>query len=1196
MAMKKIVSLFKQRWLVSLLGLIALAIFVWFAGPFVAFAGRAPLASEVARLVLILVLVLAWGLNNLRKQMQAKRADTQIAAGLVESAPAASGAAEQSAAEVAALKARFEEALEILKKRSGQRGKRSLYELPWYIIVGPPGSGKTTALVNSGLEFPLAEKFGRTAVRGVGGTRDCDWWFTNEAVLLDTAGRYTTQDSDAQVDRAAWEGFLGLLKKHRRRRPINGVIVATSIADLMAQTEAERRLHVSAVKQRLSELRQHLGIRFPVYMVFTKCDLVAGFTEFFDDLGRDERAQVWGVTFPFETGEAGVVQTYGSEFDDLMERLNGRLLWRLHQERDPRRRGLIFGFPHQVSSLKTLVDGFLREIFLPNRFEEPHILRGVYFSSGTQEGTPIDRLMASVATTFGLDRQVLPSQIGRGRSYFITSLFKRVIFPEADLVGVNRRFERQRTWLQRGAYVGSVGLTAAAALAWSTSYTANRSYLTDVQGRLTEYEKDVAGTPPAQHDFAGVLSRLDSADKVVKTATRNDESVPWHMRFWLYQGDGLGDAARDAFLRELNAVLRPAVASRVKEQLQSAAGNPDLQYEALKVYLMLGRPERLDRQWVRLWMHEDWKGSRMLSAAQRDRLEGYLTTLLDAGMDAVPLDKALVDRARASLKQVPLAQSVYARLKREALATDQLPFRFSDAVGPEGARVFARKSGQPLDTVIPGFFTYRGYLEVFRVQSAELAGRVRQESWVLGLDQDQLSKSELEELDKGLEELYMADYVRAWDNLLNDLELRPFVNVQQGMEMLNILSGPSSPLRGLLQAVERNTSLTRAPPSVEGAMEKAIGKAAAKSRLGRLLPANPPAKAPGAAVERHFAPLNALVKAEGGAPQPIDRICGLLAGLYAYLNGLADQSAPPDPQRIASSDASQNLQAEAVREPEPVKSWLLQVVASAQGVVKTIQKSAIEKEKEEALQKEEQEKKEARQRAREDLEQKWAALSGECTEALSNRYPFDKNSSEDVTLEDFGRFFAKGGLLDKFFEDNLKSLVDTSGKVWKLRPEGVALGVPADVPRQFQKAQAIREAFFQSGGQLPLVRFNLQPVRMDAQVYEFELELDGQRFSYRHGPPRVTSAQWPGPNSPGLIRMEFKDTGGQRHQLVRKGPWAWFRVLDAAKAKQQGKAADRLVATFEVEERTISYEIHASSVVNPFLLGDSLSFRCPGGM
>ena len=137
-------------------------------------------------------------------------------------------------------------------------------------------------------------------MRGVGGTRNCDWWFTDEAVFLDTAGRYTTQDSDAASDSAGWSEFLALLRKYRARRPINGVILTISAQDLLTQGDAGREAHVDAARRRLDELTRELRIQLPVYVMVTKCDLVAGFAEYFDDLTQEGRAQVWGVTFPYE--------------------------------------------------------------------------------------------------------------------------------------------------------------------------------------------------------------------------------------------------------------------------------------------------------------------------------------------------------------------------------------------------------------------------------------------------------------------------------------------------------------------------------------------------------------------------------------------------------------------------------------------------------------------------------------------------------------------------------------------------------------------------------------------------------------------------------------------------------------------------------------------------------------------------------
>src|SRR5690349_24214414 len=170
----------------------------------------------------------------------------------------------------------MQEALATLKSTAKSSGS-FLYDLPWYLIIGPPGAGKTTALVSSGLRFPLAHGSSVKAVQGVGGTRHCDWWFTDEAVLIDTAGRYTTQDSDAKVDSGAWLGFLRLLKKHRRRQPLNGVLVAVSLSDLAAWGEDERLTHARAIRRRVRELQDEFGMQVPVYVLFTKADLIAGF-------------------------------------------------------------------------------------------------------------------------------------------------------------------------------------------------------------------------------------------------------------------------------------------------------------------------------------------------------------------------------------------------------------------------------------------------------------------------------------------------------------------------------------------------------------------------------------------------------------------------------------------------------------------------------------------------------------------------------------------------------------------------------------------------------------------------------------------------------------------------------------------------------------------------------------------------------
>src|SRR5205807_1563936 len=165
-----------------------------------------------------------------------RRREASLAQGVAAAAP--DSVAVASAEEAAALREKIATALDLLKRARGTKGY--LYEQPWYAIIGPPGAGKTTALLNAGLRFPLASDIGQGAVAGVGGTRLCEWWFTEDAVLIDTAGRYTTQDSDTAVDRAGWDAFLGLLKRTRVRQPLNGVIVAIALTEIAGAAQGER--------------------------------------------------------------------------------------------------------------------------------------------------------------------------------------------------------------------------------------------------------------------------------------------------------------------------------------------------------------------------------------------------------------------------------------------------------------------------------------------------------------------------------------------------------------------------------------------------------------------------------------------------------------------------------------------------------------------------------------------------------------------------------------------------------------------------------------------------------------------------------------------------------------------------------------------------------------------------------------------
>ncbi len=1174
--MRKITRFLTNKWLVQGLGILALAVLVWFAGPLLII----PLASPLARIVTIALIVLIWLVVHLILLIRANQASRRMVEELASASESVVGATRaQEAEEVALLGERFNDALETLKRTQGRgkKGKLNIYELPWYIIIGPPGSGKTTALSASGLEFPLADQLGDEAVGGVGGTRNCDWWFTDQAVLLDTAGRYTTQDSFAAVDRAAWAGFLGLLKKHRRRRPINGALIAMGLPELLRFSDEERTQHAQAIRQRIQELHENLGIRFPIYMLFTKCDLIAGFVDFFGELPRSERAQVWGDTFAMAESEdpQGAVKFFAERYDALLRRLSPRVLVRLQAERDMQRRGLVLSFPNQMMLLKEPLNAFLQATFRPDRYHQHPLLRGVYFTSGTQQGTPIDRLMGALADAFNLGREAAPAYAGKPRSYFLNRLLREVVFAEADLTGSDRRLERRRAWLQRAAYAAALGVTVAAVAAWATSYTSNELAMQSLQVHAGQYRQ--ALTLP-EHWSGEVTQALPELEPVQAATEVFPDEVPWTMTFGLYQGAELDPAVDDAYLRVLKTHFLYTLTARLQDRILAQARHPEILYELLKVYLMLGDPEHLDAAVAKFWIAGDWAEDPNVEPPARARLNHHLDLLLEQRFKA-RLDDRLVAAARELLRKVPIERRVYGRVKADVAADGSLDLKLGEELGPLATQVLAADGDDLAARTVPGLYTKAGFQQVVLKGAIQLAEDTREQAWVLGLDRETAPSTE------AIRELYLYDYADYWNDLLADLHVKPAADLAEATQLLEILAGPADPLGTLLRLVEENTALAQSQrdslAKVAGAAKVAEAlSSTAQNKIHRLkriqsglAQSGAEVALPGSWVDRQFEALNEQVR--GGDKAPLRQAAAALGRLHLYIDEVAGVPAGQYPaleaavKRMAQAnrDPIGRLRSHAAGLPKPLRRWLLSVaewswdamLAQAQGELSKIWQQQV-------------------------LHPYQRGLEG--------RYPLVKSSRQDANLADFARFFGPDGVLDTFSAKYLAAFVEPAPQGWQLRKvEGRGLRISGDALRQLQYAAQVRQMYF-PGGPQPGLSFDLRPLALDSQSVRFELDLDGQSLAYRHGPPQRTTLRWPGPDGGGQTRITFVPFDGSPRSTSADGPWGWFRMLDRGRLRRSS-SGDRFRVGFGLGGHSASFELRAKSVNNPFASDVLEKFRCP---
>jgi hypothetical protein len=364
------------------------------------------------------------------------------------------------------LRKKFQSGVDAYKSRG-----KDLYKLPWYVIVGEPGSGKTEAVRHSNVGFPpgMQDEF-----QGVGGTINMNWWFTNHAVLLDTAGRLMFEELKPG-ETSEWKEFLNLLKKNRPTCPINGLFLVIPSDSLIKDSADSIQKKAGKIAQQLDVIQRVLDVRFPVFIVVTKCDKINGFREFFDSLTDPQlQHQMVGWSNPDPLDEPFKPDLVDSHLEQVAARLRRRRLGLLRDPVPENTEGRrtdevdsLYALPHSLETLASRLRRYLETIFIAGEWSaKPLFLRGIYFSSSMREGAALDAELAE-AIGVGVDELPEGKVWERERAYFLRDLFLEKVFREKGLVTRATNTKRMLRGQQVALYtLGFVGLAVFSAVAW----------------------------------------------------------------------------------------------------------------------------------------------------------------------------------------------------------------------------------------------------------------------------------------------------------------------------------------------------------------------------------------------------------------------------------------------------------------------------------------------------------------------------------------------------------------------------------------------------------------------------------------------------------------------------------------------------------------------------------------------------------
>ncbi|WP_340608880.1 type VI secretion system membrane subunit TssM [Xenorhabdus bharatensis] len=1209
----------------SFIGITIIAFIIGFWGPIISVDKIIPFQSIEIRVATIIALYLIWLLSLLIPRLYRSWLNKKLANQLNSIKDDDSEEAPEKPYDESylTLPERFSEAVKLLRKAyfSALNGKNKptlrglfsrqyLYQLPWYLVIGAPGSGKTTTVANSGLNFPLLDYFGKSAPDNMQDRNSCNWWFTTEAVLLDTTGRYTIQDNTAQKSNfREWKTFIRLLKRYRPRQPINGVILTLSVEDLMNPSTDARDQHAYMLRRRLSELHEKFKIQFPVYLFITKTDLLNGFTAYFTGLDKTSREQIWGFTFPQNNNfpqnnkmDWKIKTVFDEQYHQLQRRLNAELPYILLNESNPRQSAESYLFPQEFAALHPRIAQYLEILFARSGFEAPSYPRGLYFTSGKQEGVPLDHVMAKFNQNVQLptDNNNLSmswsSDEDKGiryrsqahQPYFLKNLLES-IFQEAGLAGYNRWWIYKNRLFNGLGYIALITILGAVITFFLTSYHNNKNYLAETQAKIpsivqlsNELKQNSADTDEA-HNIYNLLPLLNNLAGLAQSQYFSLDDPPISYRMGLYTGELVDNAGHDLYTKALQSLLLPYVTRLITDQLQQVGNNDiDKTYTTLKAYQMLYQPAHYDGNFLRNWVMRYLKADLAsdTSQIQFQQLGWHLSQLLGDQPVTSPYvyDRSLVESRQAFISSTPLAVRIYARLQNTLLnSPDLAPVNLVTLAGPQADLAFSHISSVPSE--VPRLFTPAGYQKIVKEMVEVIETYYTQDNWVLG---SYAKKQAIKRIEQSVRQIYINDYIYQWDSFLNDIRLKHIDDLTERADTAHLLSSPSSPLRLLLVNISKNLTLN---DPFNNLMNKGnnIGKLGSLSNKTSNLAQkanNQPNLAPQQMIlqnngqlspeyqlETHFAQITALAKnPDGKSPQiPFDDILRKIGELYQYLASVqdavnSDPVFPPNKIITQLQTASESL-------PVPFRDMVSSLATGANSDtrlsdMKTIVKLFI------------------------------SDIGSFCRQAILNRYPLMPTSHVDIKPDDMAHMFApEKGLMDSFYKKNLEGKVDKSQSKWQLIRSADDNVLPGETKLLwlFQQAELISNTFFTNNAATPSFTVTIQPVSMDNQILSMVLDVGGQRLQYSHGPQISQLINWPGSAGVDQTSIQLNLVDGTTATLSTSGPWALNRLLDKAKRVRHVDTG-LLQATFNIKGHTVVLAFTPNSIFSPFNLPE---FSCP---
>ncbi len=1099
---------------------IVVLMLTWFVGPIFHVTGTNALVLRGGILLLGVIAIiglLLWA----RSSRPAVPAAPEI------HAPAAPPAAAVAGAAVGAFSGAAQDVDTLIRDAAGKvaaarlAAGAKLSSLPAVFLLGETGAGKTSAMDQSGLDAELlaGHVYQESSIVP---TRVANLWFARKTVFVEAGGPLLD-------DPASWirlikhfvPGSLGSIFGGARMAP-RAAIVCVDCEKLIREAALDKIVaQARKLRARLEELSHHMGVSLPVYVLFNRADRIPYFDEFAGTFNNEETSQVLGATLPLvgatssgvyaERETRRLTAAFQAMFFTLAECRPGLL----NRERNSDRQAGVYEFPREFGKLSKPLVQFLVDLCRPGHLRTGPFLRGFYFvgqrfvtvsGNSGQTSLGVRTSLQRAPGGFNPDATSLISAqdpsaktswatgtslegAGEARKsmqrVFLSHVFSHVLLQDRAALGASAKSTRGD--LGRRILFASIACLAALWILFTLiSFVGNARLVSSV--RNAGEDLSLVQNPGSLPPLADSLRRLDALRQTLVELRGYDQNgVPLHLRWGLYTGDSVFDDARAIYFHAFDQVLFQHTRHNLLTDLRSYRGDPQASadsgsaYDALKAYLLTtSENQRNSGEFLQDFLMQEWKKDLGDLDQERTDLAArqfafYSSELTIDNPYSKENESGLVIQVRAYLNKLAGPQRIYLSMLADARQKAK-DYRFA-AQHPDSVGVLRA----PQD--VSAAFTSEGW----KVMDADIQNSKRflqGEPWVLGsTTSTDLSAADLTQ---NLRTLYDQDYIKQWRGFLNTAKVLPYGSDSDAASKLMKLSANFSPLLALLCDVSDNTNV------------------------------------PSAAIKLAFQAPQQVVSPGCGVQKKYDQ-----SSNDAYMKGLLSlqqcvqqtASAPPDQKAAEKTSCLQTAGQAHLAAAQIAQGLPNDTEGHVDQTVGALLEEPIK-----------------------DLQRLWASSGGSAQglcrpyRALQSVYPFNANSSREISLPEFNEFFQPGkGLLSQYLAAQ-KGTLSLQGTTY-VRALGSSTPVGTHYLRFINEMYAIQLAVYPNNSADPHFEYSVTAHLPDAGGFKNEkLSFDGQEWTIS-GNGGTKKFIWPGAAVQGAT-LSLNSGGGDLELQRASGLWA----------------------------------------------------------